>query len=116
VFGSGFKYKVALWFSIADSVNAASGETIDLTVLEEDLLNNNEPNNNDGQPAGKQTLRKTGLSLKARVLYAVLRIRIRDPVPFWPLEPGSGMGKKSRSGSGMNIPEHISESFETIWG
>ncbi len=37
-------------------MNAASGETIDLTVLEEDLLNNNEPNNNDGQPAGKQTL------------------------------------------------------------
>jgi hypothetical protein len=22
----------------------------------------------------------------------VLRIRIRDPVPFWPLDPGSGMG------------------------
>jgi hypothetical protein len=26
------------------------------------------------------------------------------------------MGKKSRSGSGMNIPEHISESLETIFG
>jgi hypothetical protein len=26
---------------------------------------------------------------------------IGDPVPFWPLEPGSGMGKKSRSGSGV---------------
>jgi hypothetical protein len=24
----------------------------------------------------------------------VLRIRIRDPVPLWPLGPGSGMGKK----------------------
>jgi hypothetical protein len=24
------------------------------------------------------------------------------------LTPGSGMGKKSRSGSGMNIPEHFS--------
>jgi hypothetical protein len=24
------------------------------------------------------------------------------------------MGKKSRSGSGMNIPDHISESLETI--
>ena len=23
---------------------------------------------------------------------AVLRIRIRDPVPFWPLDPGSGLG------------------------
>jgi hypothetical protein len=34
-----------------------------------------------------------------------MRIRIRDPVPFWPLGPGSGMSKKSRSGSGMNIRE-----------
>jgi hypothetical protein len=31
----------------------------------------------------------------------VLRIRIRDPVPFWPLDPGSGMSKKSGSGSGI---------------
>ncbi len=28
---------------------------------------------------------------------------------------GSGTGKKLRSGSGMYIPDHISESFETIW-
>jgi hypothetical protein len=26
------------------------------------------------------------------------------------------MGNKSRSGSGMNIPDHISESLETIFG
>ncbi len=26
---------------------------------------------------------------------------IRDPVPFWPLDPGSGMGRKSASGSGI---------------
>jgi hypothetical protein len=25
-------------------------------------------------------------------LLSVLRIRIRDPVPFWPLDPGSGLG------------------------
>jgi hypothetical protein len=31
----------------------------------------------------------------------VLRIRIRDPVPFWLLDPGSGMGRKSASGSGI---------------
>jgi hypothetical protein len=31
------------------------------------------------------------------------------------LTPGSGMGKKSRSGSGMNIPDHISESLETTF-
>jgi hypothetical protein len=30
---------------------------------------------------------------------SVVRIRIRDPVPFWPLDLGSGMGKKSGSGS-----------------
>jgi hypothetical protein len=34
------------------------------------------------------------------------------------LTPGSGMGKKSGSGSGLNNPDHISESLETIflWG
>ncbi len=29
----------------------------------------------------------------------------------YPVYPGSGMSKKSRSGFGMNIPDHISESF-----
>ncbi len=29
--------------------------------------------------------------------------------------PGSGMGKKSGSGSGMNKPNHISESLEIIF-
>ncbi len=29
--------------------------------------------------------------------------------------PGSGMGKKSGSGSGINNPDHISESLETIF-
>jgi hypothetical protein len=38
---------------------------------------------------------------------------IRDRCLFDPLDPGSGMGKKSRSG--MNIPDHISESLETIF-
>jgi hypothetical protein len=35
-----------------------------------------------------------------------------DPVPFLLLDPGSGMGKESRSGSGMNIPD---QSLETIF-
>jgi hypothetical protein len=31
-------------------------------------------------------------------------------------DPGSGMEKKkSDSGSGMNIPDHFSESLETVW-
>jgi hypothetical protein len=36
-------------------------------------------------------------------------------VPFLPLDPGSGKGKKTRSGSGMNIPDLISESLETFF-
>jgi hypothetical protein len=32
------------------------------------------------------------------------------------LTPGSGMGKKSGSGSGINNRDHISESLETIFG
>ncbi len=32
------------------------------------------------------------------------------------LTPGSGMSKKSGSGSGMNNPDHISESLETSFG
>jgi hypothetical protein len=45
----------------------------------------------------------------------VVQIRIRDQVPFRPLDLGSGMGKKLGSGSGMNNPDHISESLETIF-
>jgi hypothetical protein len=45
-------------------------------------------------------------------MLAVLRIRIRYPVPFYTLGPGSGMGKKSGSGSEMNNPDHISESLK----
>jgi hypothetical protein len=41
-------------------------------------------------------------------------LRIRDPVPFRPLDLGSGMGKKTGSESGMNNPDHISESLETM--
>ncbi len=37
---------------------------------------------------------------------------IRDPVPFDPLDPGR---VKTGSGSGMNNPDHISESLETIF-
>jgi hypothetical protein len=52
------------------------------------------------------------------VLNSVLRIR--DPVPFRPLDPGSRMGKKNQdpyqgSGSGMNIPDHISKSLEKFF-
>jgi len=31
------------------------------------------------------------------------------------MDPGSGMGKKSGSGSGMNDLDHISECIETIF-
>jgi hypothetical protein len=44
------------------------------------------------------------------------RTRVADPGSGAFLTPGSGMGKNSRSGSGMNIPDHISESLETFFG
>ncbi len=46
--------------------------------------------------------------------WLVLRIRIWDPVPFWHLDPGFGMVKKSGYGSEMNNPNRISESLEII--
>jgi hypothetical protein len=35
---------------------------------------------------------------------------------FTRVASGSGIGKKSRSGSGLNIPDHISESLEPYFG
>jgi|LakMenEpi03Aug12_release.lakeMendotaPanAssembly.Ray.scaffolds.fasta_scaffold3413774_1 hypothetical protein len=46
---------------------------------------------------------------------AVLRIRIPDPVPFDPWSRDPGWVKKSKPGSEMNIPDHNSESLETIF-
>ncbi len=61
-------------------------------------------------------IRPTGEYRRIGLFPTVLRIRIRDPVPLGPLDPGSGMGEKSGPGSGMNNPDHISESLETIFG
>ncbi len=49
--------------------------------------------------------------------FSVLRIRIRDPVPFLSLDPGwvKSQDPDLGFGSGMNIPDHISESLETIY-
>ncbi len=41
-------------------------------------------------------------------------LSVPDPGSGAFLTPGSGMGKNS--GSGMNIPDHIFESLETIFG
>jgi hypothetical protein len=42
-------------------------------------------------------------------------LRIRDPVPFRPLDPGSGMGIKSRSGYGIRIrDEHPGSYFREL--
>ncbi len=38
-------------------------------------------------------------------------LRIRDPV----LDPGWVKNQDPGSGSGMNIPDHVSESLETIF-
>jgi hypothetical protein len=53
-----------------------------------------------------------------RFLYkTILNYNVADPGYGAFLTPGSGKVKKSRSGSvsGMNIPDHISESLETIF-
>ncbi len=54
--------------------------------------------------------------------WAVLRIRIRDPGPFWPLDPGSGMDRKSASGSGFRDEQpgsyflELRNHFFVFWG
>ncbi len=35
-------------------------------------------------------------------------------VPFWPLDPGLVKHQDPDPGSGMNIPDHISESLDAI--
>ncbi len=51
------------------------------------------------------------------VLYTVLRIRIRDPVPFWPLDPGSGLVFSGSwiSDLGPGSQTHIFDSLVTIF-
>jgi hypothetical protein len=66
------------------------------------------------QPENKKKKEK-GTGRRSPNIFSMLRIRIRDSVSFYPLDPGSGMGKKSKSGSGMNIPDHVSERLETIF-
>jgi hypothetical protein len=53
------------------------------------------------------------LTLVAAALITVSEavLRIRDPV----LDPGWVKNQDPGSGSGMNIPDHISESLETIF-
>jgi hypothetical protein len=71
-----------------------------------------------GEVNRKRIVRKQGKRKKAAVNRgAELRIRCF----FWSLDPGSGMGKnKDRDqdpGSGINIPNHISQRLVTIfWG
>jgi hypothetical protein len=49
--------------------------------------------------------------------FLILSSTVADPGSgaFLILDLRSGMGKKSRSGSGMNLLDHISESSETIF-
>jgi hypothetical protein len=49
--------------------------------------------------------------------FTVLRIRIRDPVPFdpWIRDPGWVESQHPDPGSGMNNPDHIFQSLETIF-
>jgi len=60
---------------------------------------------------GRNTLPKKTTANKKLIVWRVKKVsrNVADPDPgsgaF--LNPGTGMGKKSRSGSGMNIPDHI---------
>jgi hypothetical protein len=54
-------------------------------------------------------------SVIGTVLYWQVAISVADPGSGAFLTPGFWMGKKSRSGSGMNIPDHISNSLKTIF-
>jgi hypothetical protein len=58
-----------------------------------------------------------GRSKASVPLLAVLRIRIRDPVPFWPRDPGwvKNQDLDPGSRSGMNNTDHISESLDTFF-
>jgi hypothetical protein len=52
---------------------------------------------------------------KQKWIQVISNVADPDPGSGHLLTPGSEMGKKSRSGSGMNIPDHISESLGTIF-
>ncbi len=74
-----------------------------------------DPGREGGQEEGEGGARhpdcRQGLPIfphHSRRIIAVLRIR--DPVPFWPRDPGW----VKKSGSEMNNPDHISGSLETI--
>ncbi len=43
-------------------------------------------------------------AFRIRIRFTVLRIRIWDPVPFWPLDPGSGIGFYRIQDLGSRIP------------
>jgi hypothetical protein len=67
----------------------------------------------------RRAIEQTPVELQQR--YDALRLMMSERrvqyIGFFYQCCGSGMGKKSRSGSGMNIPNHISKSLETIcWG
>ncbi len=57
----------------------------------------------------------TGFSPLSPGLSGEQRCSVANPGSGAFLTPGSRLGKKSRSGSGMNIPSHIFESLETIF-
>jgi hypothetical protein len=50
-----------------------------------------------------------------KLLYIFVSIADPDPGSGAFLTPGSGMGRKSASGSGMNNPDHIFQSLETTF-
>jgi hypothetical protein len=54
--------------------------------------------------------------LGTRYLRASVADPVRDPVPFRSLDPGWVKNQDPYPGSGMNIPDHISESLKQFFG
>ncbi len=64
-------------------------------------------------PGRTPSCTQTHSCLRKISIKTVLRIRIRDPVPFWPLDPGSGIGFFQIPDLGSQT--HIIESLVTIF-
>jgi hypothetical protein len=65
----------------------------------------------------RQNAKLTQIAYVYLPFIAVLRIRIRDPVPFWPLDPGPGIGFFRIPDLGSRIPNpYIWEHSEHFLG
>ncbi len=108
-----YKYNVVQWFLVSEKLGLllAGGRTarkITLEVFPIVFLTDKESRNK--------------IRAKEKKWQAIVTIknitkvsRIRDPVSFWPLDPGCLKNQDPDPGSGKNISEHISELRSNFW-